>query len=237
MEWIPLLKNAFNGILAVYCELSVVFCTETTYFEFLSPITALNGFTSGHKKVHESVIVLAEETRLKIEQLPEHTSPNPSLTNNGCLVTNACYDSVHHVIGLLEELRPATEDANSFASGDMQLGDLHLKFHQRIDLLLRLGKTIQHLFGHLKNQVLSQVKVCATSLNSMAIEYSNLMGVNSESPFLCELSYYTLTVHKRVGERKRKAMLQKGRDIRYSPVPAQMLATPPLKTISETRNV
>ena len=179
---------------------------------------------------------------MQIEQLPQHASTNPSLANSGCLVTNACYDSVHHVIGLLEELKPAIEDVDSFASGDVQLSDLHLsdlhlKFHQRVDLLLRLGKTTEHLLGNLKNQVLSQVKVCVAALKAQAIEYTNLMGVTSESTFLCDLSYSTLTVHRIVGEKKRKEILQKGRDISYSPVPAQMLVTPSPKRNCETRNV
>jgi hypothetical protein len=53
----------------------------------------LTGFTSAHNKVHEAAITLAEEIRLKMEQLP--TSSNPSsLTSNECLVANACYHVV-----------------------------------------------------------------------------------------------------------------------------------------------
>jgi hypothetical protein len=69
------------------------------------------------------------------------------------------------------------------------------------------------------------------------IEYKNLMGITSEIPFLSDLSFSVLTVHRHVGERKRKAVLQRGRDIRYSPVPAQMLVTPSLKSKCEIRNV
>jgi hypothetical protein len=87
MDWIKHSKNALEAILIVYCELSVVFCTDASNFEFVSPTTALTGFTSAHKKVHESIIFLAEEIRMQIEHLPKLASPNPSFLNNGCLVT------------------------------------------------------------------------------------------------------------------------------------------------------
>lgn len=237
MDWIQLSKNAFKDILILYCELSVVFCNDPTYFELLSPATALIGFTSAHKKVHEATIVVAEEIRMQIEQLPPLPSPNPSLTDNGCLVSNASYDCVHHVICLLEELAPTIEDIDSFTSEDLQLGDLHSKFHQRVDLLLRLGKTFEHLLAHLKNQILSQVKVCVAALQVQAVEYTHLMGLSDNTPFLCDLSFSVLTVQRLVGEKKRKAVLQKGRDISYSPVPAQMLVTPSPKAKCETRSV
>jgi hypothetical protein len=93
----------------------------------------LTGFTSAHNKVHEAVIALAKEIRLKMEQLP--TSSNPSsLTSNECPVANACYHVVHQVISILEQLRPTTENAHSFTSGGTQFGNLCSKIHQRVNM-------------------------------------------------------------------------------------------------------
>lgn len=134
----------------VFCELSVVFSTDSTNLEFLSSASALIGFKAAHKKVHESAMILAEELCTRIRQLSQLSSPNPSscFTLNGCLVTNACYDLVHQVVVILEELRSTIEDTE-----DMQVGDLYSKFHHRVDLLLGIGKTMEDLYEILQNSI------------------------------------------------------------------------------------
>jgi hypothetical protein len=74
-------------------------------------------------------------------------------------------------------------------------------------MLLRLGRTTIDLFEHLTNQILSQVSKFAGAIKKQAIEYSNMMGVPSESPLLWDLSHSTSTVLQRVSEKTRKGLI------------------------------
>uniref|UniRef100_A0A0P6DD56 Kinesin protein KIF14 n=1 Tax=Daphnia magna TaxID=35525 RepID=A0A0P6DD56_9CRUS len=228
-QWIDLAKDALRAILTTYCELAVVGFMELPCLPLMSRTTAVSSFFSALSKVHESLIVLAEGVQMKIEQLPNKNSPlaNPSLADNGCHMTNACYSSIHHVICLLEDLRPiAYTDFSD--SDEIELEALFLKHHQLVDLLFCMGKTIDQLFLHLELDVTSQVKICAAALKTQAFDYANRMGA-SDNPFLSDLSFAVLTIHRLVAEKRRMVDLQKGRNIYYSPVPPQMLVTPTCK--------
>ncbi|XP_057381549.1 kinesin-like protein KIF14 isoform X2 [Daphnia carinata] len=228
-QWIDLTKDSLNAILTTYGELAVVVFKELPCLPLMSRTTTVSSFVSALSKVHESLILLAEGVKMKIEQLPNKNSPlaNPSLADNGCHMANACYSSIHHVTSLLEDLRPIayTDFSNS---DEMELEELFLKHRELVDVLFCMGKTIDQLFLHLELNVLSQVKVCAAALKAQAFDYANRMGA-SDNPFLSDLSFAILTIHRLVAEKRRMVDLQRGRNIHYSPVPPQMLVTPTRK--------
>jgi hypothetical protein len=58
------------------------------------------------------------------------------------------------------------------------------KYEVDPNMLLRLGRSTIDLFEHLTNQILSQVSKFAAAIKEQAIEYSNMMGVPSESLLL-----------------------------------------------------
>ena len=102
----------------------------------------------------------------------------------------------------------------------------HLKFHQRIDVLLRIGSTIENVLAYLEHADLNQVKVSAAALEVQATTYADQMDAIGDV-FLGDLSFAVGMVHKIVAERRRMLVLRRGRDISYSPLPPRLLASSP----------
>lgn len=186
--------------------------------------TALTGFVSAQKKVHDAIINVADDVRMKIAQLPDENSidslDNSSFMNNGWLV-KACHDSVTQVVILLEQI---VECIDYLPSEGIKFGAIQSIFHQRIDILLRMGNSVELLLSYLELADLSQVKICAAALEVQATAYTKQMGVAADI-YLSDVSFAVGTVHKIVAERRRMTALRRGRDISYSPLPARLLAS------------
>lgn len=228
-EWAQRALNSLEAIVGNVFGLSAFHCNEVPTLNMFSMTCAISGFVSIQKKVHEATIQLGDGIRMKIAQLPDENSidsnDNSSFMNNGWLV-KACHDSVTQVLILLERF---TANIGCPDFEEMDLNAVHLQFHKRIDILLRLGDTIEHLFSYLELADLSQVKLCAAALEVQATAYSNLMALSPET-LLCDVSFAVGTVHKIVAERRRMTALKRGRDIIYSPLPARLLTTPSRKS-------
>ena len=197
----------------------------------IGPSTILAGFVAAHLKVHQSVIQLSDDVRMKMAQLPEGDSidsVDSCHLNNGWLV-KACHDSVTQLQILLERYTRFIEEQPSAAICD--LCAMHSKFHQRIDSLLRMVSTIDNLFGHLEQADLIQIKCCASALEAQAKAYAQLME-HCDEVLVCDMSFAVSMILKIVAERKRMTLLRRGRDISYSPLPARLLASTSRKRIS-----
>ena len=187
--------------------------------------TAVTGFVSAQKKVHHAIIKLAGDVQMRIAQLPcENSSDsldNSSFMNNNESLVKACHDSVTQVVILLEQI---FELIDRLPSDGMEFGAIQAIFHQRIDILLRMGDSIEHLLSYLELVDLAQVKICAAALEVQATAYLNQMGASADI-YLCDVSFAVGCVHKIVAERRRMMALRRGRDISYGPLPARLLAS------------
>lgn len=188
--------------------------------------TAIAGFVTAQAKVHESIIGLADNVRMKIAQLPDETSSdslgNSSFVTRDSWLVKASHDVVTQVQILLEQF---TDTIGSQCWNEKELVVVHSKFHQRIDVLLRMGTTVENLLSYLELADLSQMKMCAAALEVQATAYINQMGVIADvTSVLCDVSFAVNSVHKIVAERRRMSALRRGRDISYCPLPAQLLA-------------
>lgn len=229
-EWIQRALESNNAILSLLCELTTVFYSELPPMSHVPLPIALSGFLSAQSKMHDSIIHLAETVRGKMAQLPEEESSS-SLSvsqlsdscnfNTGWLV-KACHDSVTQVQILLERYARCRVDDN--ISADDDLCSMHLKFHRRVDSLLRIGHSVECLFSQLQCADLAQIKASATALEAQSKLYVQRME-NVEEGFIGDLSFAVSMVLKIVAERKRMTLLRRGRDITYSPLPAQLLAS------------
>lgn len=230
-EWIQRAQISLESILVNYFGLSVLCCNEVSNLGMFPSSTAISGFVTTQKEIHKSIVSLAVDVRMKIAELLDENSvdsllDNSSSINNGRLV-KACHDSVTQIQILLEGF---TENINNNSTtGGMDLSAMHSKFHQRINILLRMGSTIEHLLSYLELADLSQVKLCAAALEVQATAYTNLMDMSADT-ILCEVSFAVGTVHKIVAESRRMTALRRGRDIIYSPLPARLLASPSRKS-------
>lgn len=224
--------KAHSAILALLSEVTVVFEENIEGIEELPLSIAITGYLSAQKKVHQAVINITDEVRMKITQLPDENSidsisdsvGSSYFINSGWLV-KACHDSITQVLILLERLSDCIRvpilpvDSNC-------LNVLHLKFHQRIDVLLRIGSTIENVLVYLEHADLNQVKVTAAALEVQATTYADQMDAIGDV-FLGDLSFAVGMVHKIVAERRRMLILRRGRDISYSPLPPRLLAASP----------
>ncbi|XP_057378906.1 kinesin-like protein KIF14 [Daphnia carinata] len=231
-EWVRHTQNTLNSIFASYYELSVVFCDEVPNLEVITASTAIAGFVTAQTKVHESIVDLADNVRMKIAQLPDENSldslDNSSFTTRESWLVKASHDVVTQVQILLEQF---TETIGSQSWNEKEMAVVYSKFHQRIDILLRMGTTIENLLSYLELADLSQIKMCAAALEVQATAYTNQMGVTSDvTSVLCDVSFAVNSVHKIVAERRRMTVLRRGRDISYSPLPARLLASSPRKS-------
>lgn len=229
-DWIQRALAPNNAILSLLCELTTVFYNELPPMSHVPLPIALSGFLSAQSKMHESIIQLAETVRGKMAQLPEEDSSSSlsvsqltdsSNFNTGWLV-KACHDSVTQVQILLE--RYARCSVNDNISADDDLCSMHLKFHRRVDSLLKIGHSVECLFSQLQCADLAQIKASATALEAQSKLYVQRME-NIEEVFIGDLSFAVSMVLKIVAERKRMTLLRRGRDITYSPLPAQLLAS------------
>lgn len=212
-----------------YFELSVLCGDEfSTYSLAQFSSEAILGFVSAQKKIHQATIYLADEIRMKIAQLTDesliNSIDNSSFMNNGSLV-KACHDCVTQVIILLERFTDMIETSNHGADYEK----IHSKFDQRVDVLMRLGSSIENLFTYLELADLSQVKVHAAAMDVQTTSYTKLMDVDAAT-VLCDVSIAIGTLQKIVAEKRRMSALRRGRDIIYSPLPARLLASPYRKT-------
>jgi len=211
---------------------TVVFEANIEGLEELPLSLAVTGYLSAQKKVHQAVTNIADDVRMKITQLPDENSIDSTTDsagsnysiNNGWLV-KACHDSITQVLILLERL----SDCIRVPICPVDLNCLnmsHLKFHQRIDVLLRIGSTIENVLAYLEHADLNQVKVSAAALEVQATTYADQMDAIGDV-FLGDLSFAVGMVHKIVAERRRMLVLRRGRDISYSPLPPRLLASSP----------
>lgn len=231
-DWVHRTQDSLNSILASYCELSVVFCNEIPNLDVITISTAITGFISAQTKVHQSIINLADNVRMKIAQLPDENFVD-SLDNSGFVtrdsrLVKASHDVITQVLILLEQF---AENIDSPSSYEKDVSSIHSKFHQRIDILLRMANSIENLFLYLELFDLTQVKQCAAALEVQATAYTNHMGITADvTSILCDVSFAVNSVHKIVAERRRMTALRRGRDISYSPLPARLLASPSRKS-------
>ena len=214
--------------MSLLCELSAVFeCQMMPGMNELPTSVALLGFTSAQKKVHHAVIHLSDDVRIKMAQLPGENSidsvDGPSSINNGWLV-KACHDSITQVQFLLEHLSKTLDEEEY--SEDQDVAALHSKFYRRVEILLRIGTTVENLLTYLENADLAQVKFSAAALEVQMTAYTNSID-STGKVFLGDLSFAVGMVHKIVAERRRMTALLRGRDITYSPLPARLLASSP----------
>lgn len=231
-EWVQRARESNTAILSVLCEFAAVFHAALPPVDDIAPSTILAGFVSAHLKIHQSVIQLSDDVRLKMAQLPEGDSIDSvdwCHLNNGWLV-KACHDSVTQLQILLERYTRFIEEQPSAATVD-DLCAHHSKFHQRIDSLLRMACTIDNLFGHLERADLVQIKCCASGLEAQARAYAQLME-HCDEVLVCDVSFAVSMILKIVAERKRMTLLRRGRDISYSPLPARLLASTSRKRVS-----
>ena len=231
-DWVHRTQDLLNSILASYCELSVVFCNEVPNLDVITSSTAVTGFVSAQTKVHQSTINLADDVRMKIAQLPDEnlidSLDNSSFVTRDSWLVKASHDVITQVLILLEQF---TENIDRLSLCEKDISAIHLKFHQRIDVLLRMANTIENLFSYLELADLTQVKLCAAALEVQATAYTNHMGVSADTTsVLCDVSFAVNSVHKIVAERRRMTALRRGRDISYSPLPARLLASPSRKS-------
>lgn len=225
-DWIQQMKESVHSIELFLCELAVIYHDTLPEFGDISVGSALIGFRAGQNRIHQSLLQLVEEVRLRIEQIPDDdlseaiNLSGSSFNKSG--LEKACHDCVVQVLVVLEKCSPLIAKCDL---DGVDLIDLHTRFHQRVTTLLQLASTLDDFLVYLKNANLPEIKQAAADLEMLTISYVTHVSRTGDI-FIGDLTYSASIIQKIVAERKRMIALRRGRDVNYGPVPARLLASP-----------
>lgn len=176
-------------MVALYYEISAISSNEIHSVRGVPARTALSAFLEANLKVHNHLI-----SRTAILLKSDAESHLSARDPDGWL-TKASRDVLLHVHAILEKL---TDRIGNLVSSEMDLEILHSMFHQRIEVLLRVGVTLENFYKSLEAQDFAQLRYSNTTLEVQLSTYLNLLDATETVHTLFSDLSFTLSMMQKI---------------------------------------
>lgn len=179
-------------MVTLYYEISAISSNEIHCIKGTSARTALAAFLEANLKVHHHLInrteFLLNNIRCPLAEGYEAKDPEGWLTK-------ASRDVMVQVHVILEKL---TDRIGNLVSSEMDLEILHSMFHQRIEVLLRMGATLERFYESLETDDFAQLKYSSASLEVQLSTYLNLLDATETAHSLFSDLAFTLNMMQKI---------------------------------------